>query len=126
MGTRVSRLAKPVMARFSSCAGQGQRRRCPGAGARKTGKVRKVSRNRGFLSGFCLETRIFVLSSFRTSNGGLPMKARLTLAALILAATPGLAFAMCSGMKPSETAMSCANGMVWDSQTRTCVAPVSS
>jgi hypothetical protein len=62
----------------------------------------------------------------RTSNGGFSMKVRLTLAALVLAATPGLAFAMCSGMKPSETAMSCADGTVWDSQTRSCVAPVSS
>lgn len=54
------------------------------------------------------------------------MKLRVTLAALVLAATPGLAAAMCSDMKPAQTAMSCADGMIWDSQTRTCVPPVSS
>lgn len=54
------------------------------------------------------------------------MKVRLTLAALVLAATPGLAVAMCSGMKPAQTAMSCADGTVWDSQTGTCITPVSS
>jgi hypothetical protein len=51
------------------------------------------------------------------------MTLRLTLAALVLAAIPGMAAAMCSDMKP--TAASCADGMVWDGQTRTCV-PVSS
>ncbi len=54
------------------------------------------------------------------------MKAKLTLAALVLAATPGLAVAMCSDMKPAQTALTCAEGTVWDSETRTCVAPVSS
>ena len=54
------------------------------------------------------------------------MKIKITLAALVLAATPGLAVAMCSGMKPQQTALSCAEGQVWDSQTSTCVTPVSS
>jgi hypothetical protein len=54
------------------------------------------------------------------------MKLKVTLAALVLAATPGLAAAMCSDMKPAQTAAGCAEGMVWDGQTRTCVPPVSS
>jgi hypothetical protein len=54
------------------------------------------------------------------------MKLSLTLAALVLSAVPGLAAATCSDMKPAQTAASCADGMVWDSQTRTCVPPVSS
>jgi len=54
------------------------------------------------------------------------MKIKVTLAALVLAATPGLAFAMCSDMRPAQTASSCAEGTVWDSQAGTCVPPVSS
>lgn len=54
------------------------------------------------------------------------MKLKATLAALVLAAIPGLAAAACSDMKPAQTAVSCAEGLVWDSQTRTCVPPVSS
>lgn len=87
---------------------------------------RKVSPDGGKVCGKCLEMRISVLFFLRTTNGGHPMKLRVTLAALVLAATPGLAAAMCSDMKPAQTAMSCADGMIWDSQTRTCVPPVSS
>ena len=54
------------------------------------------------------------------------MKAKLTLATLVLVAAPGIAAAMCSDMRPAQTAMSCAEGMVWDAGTRSCVAPASS
>ncbi|WP_209424732.1 hypothetical protein [Pararhodobacter sp. SW119] len=54
------------------------------------------------------------------------MKTKLTLAALVLIASPGIALAMCSDMKPAQTATTCADGTVWDSQTGTCIAPVSS
>ncbi len=51
------------------------------------------------------------------------MTLKTTLAALALALTPGLAAAMCSE-RHINTTMNCAEGMVWDSQTRTCTAPV--
>lgn len=47
------------------------------------------------------------------------MKIKTLLAALVLAAAPGLAGAACwSG---HETVMSCADGQVYDSETRSCV-----
>ena len=46
------------------------------------------------------------------------------LVAATLAAAPLSAFAMCSDK--SHQAMSCAEGSVWDAQTGTCVAQVSS
>ncbi len=50
------------------------------------------------------------------------MTFKTILAALVLSLTPGLALAMCADRH--ETAMTCADGTVWDSQTRTCTAPV--
>lgn len=54
------------------------------------------------------------------------MKLRLTLAAVALTLAPGMSFAMgCSGYtKPEQTVMSCAEGMVLDAQTGTCVAQI--
>lgn len=47
------------------------------------------------------------------------------LAALALAAVPSFALAMgCSKNHMETTAMSCADGTAWDTETRTCV-PVS-
>ena len=46
------------------------------------------------------------------------------VAALALVILPATAFAMCSGKQ--HRAMSCAEGTVWNSETRTCVKQVSS
>ena len=47
------------------------------------------------------------------------------LAAVALTVLPGLALAMgCSGYKHEQTVMSCADGMVFDAQTGTCVSQV--
>lgn len=47
---------------------------------------------------------------------------KTTLAALALATVPTLSFAMCSwDAHKSETAASCAEGMVWDATSGTCV-----
>lgn len=46
------------------------------------------------------------------------------LVAVTLAAAPLSAFAMCS--ENSHQAMSCSEGTVWDAQSQTCVAQVSS
>ena len=52
------------------------------------------------------------------------MNFKTILAALALSLTPGLAMAMCSDRHINTTAMNCADGMVWDSEARTCTAPV--
>lgn len=51
------------------------------------------------------------------------MKIKMTVAAFVLTLAPGLAFAQgCSGSGHSqEAAMSCAEGMIMDAQTNTCV-----
>ena len=51
------------------------------------------------------------------------MKSTKTLfATLVLATLPSFGFAMCSGYGHEQTAsMSCAEGMVWDAATQTCV-----
>ncbi|MFN4194121.1 MAG: adenylosuccinate lyase [Tabrizicola sp.] len=49
------------------------------------------------------------------------MKIAATLAALTLALTPSLTFARCAGEHMSQSAASCAPGMVWDSAKGTCV-----
>ena len=41
--------------------------------------------------------------------------------AAILAVTPALSFAQCFGDGHQEASMSCADGMVWDKDSRTCV-----
>ena len=56
------------------------------------------------------------------------MKTKLTIAALALTLAPSLALAMggCSDAKHEQTAMSCAEGSVWDPAKGTCVAQPSS
>ena len=54
------------------------------------------------------------------------MKLKITLAALALSLSPAIASAMCSSMKPEQTASVCADGQVWDAATSVCVEPVSS
>ena len=52
------------------------------------------------------------------------MKIKMTVAALLLTLTPGLAFAMgCSGGDHSskQASMSCAEGTLFDADTNTCV-----
>ncbi len=49
------------------------------------------------------------------------------LSALALTVLPGLAFAGCSGFSHTTTAqMSCADGMVYNADTQTCVPVASS
>lgn len=52
------------------------------------------------------------------------IKTLMTAAALTV--LPGLAMAMCSGMKYDTMAMSCAEGSTWDAETRTCVPAATS
>lgn len=54
------------------------------------------------------------------------MKLKITLAALALSLSPAIASAMCSSMKPAQTASMCAEGQVWDAATAACIEPVSS
>ncbi len=51
------------------------------------------------------------------------MTIKTTLAAFILVLAPGLASAQCFGdyHQPKQTAMSCAEGMIIDEETGTCV-----
>ena len=51
------------------------------------------------------------------------MKVKLFVAAVALSLAPGMALAMC-GMQ--QSASQCQQGTVWDEDTRTCIAPVSS
>jgi len=49
------------------------------------------------------------------------MKLTALLTALVLTAAPSFAFAMgCSGGH-QEASMSCANGTIWDADSKTCV-----
>ena len=48
------------------------------------------------------------------------MRVRLLLAALITAATPGLALAMCSGYGHEQVTMSCPEGQSFDAATESC------
>jgi hypothetical protein len=52
------------------------------------------------------------------------MTLKTALAALALTILPAMSFAMCSGK--SHQAASCAEGMVWDQASSTCVEQVSS
>ena len=53
------------------------------------------------------------------------MRIKILLAAFVLTAAPGLAFAECSwGMQ--EVTMSCAEGTAWDAASQTCVATATS
>ena len=50
---------------------------------------------------------------------------KTTLAALVLAALPGIAFAACGGHSLEEARLSCADGLVWDADTQACVPSTS-
>ncbi len=54
------------------------------------------------------------------------MKLKIALAALALTLSPAIASAMCSSMKPAQTASACADGQVFDADSQTCVEPMSS
>jgi hypothetical protein len=54
------------------------------------------------------------------------MSIKTLLAALVLTAAPGLAMADCSWGKSEQVTMSCADGMMWDGESATCVPVVSS
>lgn len=49
------------------------------------------------------------------------MTIKTTLAALLLVLAPGLAAAYCQGESHTQTAMTCAEGMIMDEDTGTCV-----
>ena len=50
------------------------------------------------------------------------MKTKVLLAALALSVAPGLALAYSCNMNRIDTAsMTCAEGTMWDAETRTCV-----
>lgn len=53
------------------------------------------------------------------------MKVKMFVAAIALTLAPGMAMAMC-GWERSQTASQCEQGTTWDSETQTCIAPVSS
>jgi hypothetical protein len=54
------------------------------------------------------------------------MHIKTLLAAFILTAAPGLAFAECSWGSSHQVTMSCADGTAWDSASQTCVATATS
>ena len=55
------------------------------------------------------------------------MKFKITLAAAVLAFAPTFALAQgCNSEHGAEQAMSCAEGLIWDDATGTCVAQVNS
>ncbi len=54
------------------------------------------------------------------------MKLKIALTALVLSFSPAIASAMCSSMKPAQTASVCAEGQIWDSGAAACIEPVSS
>ena len=49
------------------------------------------------------------------------MSKKTLLVAVMLTALPSLSFAMCSGYKHQEASMSCADGTVYDAESKTCV-----
>jgi hypothetical protein len=53
------------------------------------------------------------------------MKLKVTLTALVLGFSPVVASAM-GCMTPQQTASSCADGQVWDSDSGTCIEPITS
>jgi hypothetical protein len=54
------------------------------------------------------------------------MKLKIAFVAVVLGLSPAIASAMCSGMKPAQTASACSDGQVWDSESAVCIMPVSS
>ena len=63
----------------------------------------------------------FVLLS-KARNKEVFMRVRLLIATLAVAATPGLALAMCSGYGHEKVTMSCPDGQAFDAETSTCKA----
>ena len=51
------------------------------------------------------------------------MRMKLLLATLVVAATPGLALAMCSGAKHEQVTMSCPEGQTYDAEAAKCLSP---
>jgi len=49
------------------------------------------------------------------------MKMKLALAALVLAALPAVASAMCTGDQHKMSTSVCGEGQTWDSETQACV-----
>ncbi|MEM7719534.1 MAG: hypothetical protein AAF222_10035 [Pseudomonadota bacterium] len=50
------------------------------------------------------------------------MRVKLLLATLVVAATPGLALAMCSGYGHDQVTMSCPEGQSFDATSQSCKA----
>ena len=48
------------------------------------------------------------------------MRVKLLLATLVVAATPGLALAYCSGSKHEQVTMSCPEGQAYDAASQSC------
>jgi len=67
---------------------------------------------------------IFVLRLFSLQKEK-AMKLKVTLTALVLGFSPVVASAM-GCMTPQQTASSCADGQVWDSDSGTCIEPITS
>ncbi|TVP71909.1 MAG: hypothetical protein EA339_07785 [Rhodobacteraceae bacterium] len=60
------------------------------------------------------------------AEGDSLMKLKIALTALALTLSPAIAAAMCSSMKPAQTASACADSQVFDADSQTCVEPMSS
>ena len=54
------------------------------------------------------------------------MPIKTLLAAFVLTALPGFAYAQCSWGGAQEATMSCADGTTWDAASQTCVATANS
>jgi hypothetical protein len=72
-----------------------------------------------------LETTLIVLSSFTRNQQEMPMTIKTAFVAMVLALTPGLAFASCYSTH-TDTSSLCAEGLTWDATAQACVAPISS
>jgi hypothetical protein len=54
------------------------------------------------------------------------MRIKTLLAAFVLTALPGFAYAQCSLGSANDVTMSCAQGSTWDADAQSCVPGVSS
>ena len=54
------------------------------------------------------------------------MRIKTLLAAFVLMAVPGFAYAECSWGRAHELTMSCAEGSTWDAASQTCVPTATS
>lgn len=54
------------------------------------------------------------------------MRIKTLLAAFVLTALPGFAYADCSWGRAHDVTMSCADGMTWDAAAQTCVTTATS